>query len=42
EPKVPGLIKKDRPHETSVSYRSTGEARYIVDKITQIMRAKEL
>ncbi|CAF4776585.1 unnamed protein product [Rotaria sp. Silwood1] len=26
EPKVLGLIKKDRPHETSVSYRNTGDA----------------
>ncbi|CAF3740023.1 unnamed protein product, partial [Rotaria sordida] len=27
EPKLLGLIKKDRPHETSVLYRNAGEAR---------------
>ncbi|CAF4167690.1 unnamed protein product, partial [Rotaria sordida] len=42
EPKILGLMKKDQPHEISVPYRNTGEARYVVDKITQIMRAKEL
>ncbi|CAF4006084.1 unnamed protein product, partial [Rotaria sordida] len=42
EPKLLGLIKKDRLHDMSVSYQNTGEARYIVDKITQIMRAMEL
>ncbi|CAF1248487.1 unnamed protein product [Rotaria sordida] len=42
EPKLLGLIKKDEPHEETVPYRNTGEARYIVDKITQVMRAMEL